>query len=307
MKKLKKCSLLLACTVSSLAFAQNNTGTQAAPSKEKKVKITDASILGGFMSQNTTIAGSLTDFQKLNPQSAILMENMEGFTSQGYSYYYGYPYAMNYGSNLNAGGTFGASLGLSFKEKPKSVTQLRIGVAVSGTSFNNFVSKTDRVPYDTLTSSQTGQTVYYDSVTYRSYSMQYNARQLKLDVSLLYRMYPSARWSLYGGIGLQGGASLTAYSDITYSEYSVIEGKTSDYNYQDNVNRTERIINKNIQEVVAYLPVGVDFRLGKRKEFLKQIHLFTELRPFVSVLNIPELGTFSGTGFQNIMGLRVTL
>lgn len=307
MKRIKSCSLIVMCTAASLAFGQNNTGTQTPPAPEKKVKITDASIVGGFMSQGMAVAGSLTDFQKLNPQSTILMENMDGYTSPGYRYH-GYPFVMNYGSStFPSGGMFGANLGFSFKEKPKSGVQLRCGIAVSGTTFNNFVSKTDRVTYDTLTSSQTGQTVYYDSITYRSYSMQYNARQLKLDVSLLYRMYPSARWSLYGGIGLQGGTSLTAYSDITYNEYSVVEGKTTEYGYEANVSRTERLKNKNVQEVVAYLPIGVDFRLGKRKEFFKQIHLFTELRPYISAMNIPELGTFSGTGFQNVMGLRVTI
>lgn len=306
MKKIKIAIAVIPCLGFTVVFGQTNTGIQSTQEPEKKIKITDASVVGGFMSRNMSVAGSLTDFQRLNPQSAILMENMDGYTAPGYGYH-GSPFVMNYGSSFPSGGMFGASLGFSFKEKPKSVVQLRCGIAASGTSFNNFISKTDRVTYDTLTSSQTGQTVYQDSITYRSYGMQYNARQLKLDVSLLYRMYPSARWSLYGGVGMQGGTSLTAYSDITYSEYTVVEGKTSEYAYEANVSRTERIRNKNVQEVVAYLPVGVDFRLGKRKEFFKQIHLFTELRPFVSVINIPELGTFSGAGFQNVMGLRVTI
>ncbi|MFY9309087.1 MAG: hypothetical protein WAQ28_08595 [Bacteroidia bacterium] len=300
---MKNCFVIVMCMGITTVFGQNNTGAQQPPAKEKKIKVTDASIMGGFMNMEASVYGSLTDFQLLNPQSLILNENMDGYSS-GYGYG-GYTYDFRLGA-LNSG-LFGANLGLSFKEKPKSLTQIRVGVAVSGTSVSNFISRTDRSPYDTLTSSQTGQTIYQDSITYHSYSMEYRARQLKLDVSLIYRMYPSARWSMYGGIGLQAGTSLSAYSDINYNEYVVIEGQESNGSYDASVRRSERFKNKNVQEFVAYIPVGVDFRLGKRKEFLKQIHLFTEIRPYVSVLNIPELGSFSGLGMQQVLGLRVTI
>lgn len=298
MKKLNILGIvMLSCTVST-AFCQSSTSPQP-ESSGKKIKITDASVMGGFVNQNIPVVGSLADFQKLNPQSELLKENMAGY-SEGRNYF-------GFGNNSSYGGVFGAVLGLSFKEKPKSLTQLRCGISISGINLNNSISKTQITPYDTLTSSQTGQTIYYDSTTTSRYSMNYNAQQLHLDFSLIYRLYPAARWSMYGGVGLSAGASLMAYTDINYSENSTVGSGSTGDRYNDGVYRSERVINKGIKEYVGYLPVGVDFRVGRKKEFLKQIHLFMELRPFVSVMDTQELGTFSSTGVKNTFGLRVTI
>ena len=303
MKNVKIVFVTIASYTVAAAVCQTSTGTQQAPQKDRKIKITDASVLGGVMSQNLPLAGSVSDFQKLNPQSVLLQRNLDGNSTNEYGY------DMGFGSHTLPGGSgvFGANLGFSFKEKPKSLTQLRCGIAVSGISISNSMSKTESIPYDTLTSGQTGQTIYYDSVITSGYNMNYFARQLRLDISLIYRIYPAARWSLYGGAGMEGGTSLMAYTDINYSEHLTVGSEEANYNPDDAVYHSERIINKPIQEYVAYLPVGVDFRVGKKKEFFQQIHLFTELRPFISVVNIPELGTFSNTGIKNVVGLRVVI
>jgi len=39
----------------------------------------------------------------------------------------------------------------------------------------------------------------------------------------------------------------------------------------------------------AYVPVGMDFRLGKKDSFLKMIHLFIEARPSAKVVFQPEI------------------
>jgi hypothetical protein len=63
--------------------------------------------------------------------------------------------------------------------------------------------------------------------------------------------------------------------------------------------------NKKKFACAAYVPLGVDFRIGKKRAFWKRTHLFYELRP--SVTTIPELRTFANAGVQQGIGLRVTL
>jgi hypothetical protein len=55
----------------------------------------------------------------------------------------------------------------------------------------------------------------------------------------------------------------------------------------------------------VYLPAGVDFRIGKRREFWKPVHLFYEIRPQVLYTNIPELGSSLRGGIQQGFGIRV--
>jgi hypothetical protein len=54
----------------------------------------------------------------------------------------------------------------------------------------------------------------------------------------------------------------------------------------------------------VYAPLGIDFQVGKKRDFWMPIHLYLELRPGVNVNQIAGLGTsFSAGNFSNI-GLR---
>src|SRR5690606_33840629 len=134
-------------------------------------------------------------------------------------------------------------------------------------------------PYDTLTSSQTGQVVYIDSVYTQNYSMDYVSEQLRLDGSVIFRTNPEGRWSLYAGIGFTVGLSVNATTEIYYSKYGRIEtrypnGQTS-HSYQyyypgSYISKTETFRNKTNFSVSPYIPMGVDFRIGKKREFWKR-------------------------------------
>lgn len=51
--------------------------------------------------------------------------------------------------------------------------------------------------------------------------------------------------------------------------------------------------------------MGVDFRLGKNKEFWKKLHLVYELRPGINMVSVPELRTFATASIQQGLALRV--
>ena len=300
MKKTQMLFTGIACLAITTSFCQSETKLQNEEIKKRKLKVVDAAIAPG-MTFHVSSLGSFSDFQRINPKSVLLNENMDGYT-------------LSNGFMASAGPTFSANLGINIANKAKteykSNTQLRIGITFSEISMSNYLSKTDRKRFDTLTSSQTGQMVFSDSVTYSSYNMNYKTQQLRIDVSIIYRTNPAARWSVFGGIGIEAGESIMAYTDINYSEYSTVTpaNSTSVTSYSSNTPyRSERNINKNTYGYATYLPMGVDFRIGNKREFFKQLHVFYEARPFVNYTYIPELGGINSVGIKSALGLRVTI
>ncbi|MES2591953.1 MAG: hypothetical protein V4608_08715 [Bacteroidota bacterium] len=301
MTKLKVTFAALTCVVFT-AFGQNGTTPENTGTSGRKIKIASASVMPGFIFQNSPVA-SLSDFQKLYPQSILLNENMTGYSSSG-------------GYSASLGTSFNANVGIVKTDKDgaaSSHTELRLGVSYSGMEMYNYVNKTDTKRFDTLTSSQTGQTEYVDSVTYRNYSMNYSTQQIRVDISAIYRTNPLARWSMFAGIGIEFGSSIKASTSVNYCEYSYT---TSSYNsssgggYGGNNGsacRYETAVNKANIGGAAYLPIGVDFRVGNKRPFFKQMHFFYEARPFVNYMNIPELGTSTSVGIKSGIGLRVTI
>jgi hypothetical protein len=189
---------------------------------------------------------------------------------------------------------------------------LRLGVSYfSTTLLSTDFNKEDRKTYDTLISSQTGQTVYADSVITKMYNMYYSSEQLRLDASLIFRTNPESRWSLFTGIGITAGVSVKASTNIEYSgsdsnEFRYMNGNISTQNWWK-TSKTESHKNKNNVTASAFVPIGVDFRLGSKREFWKKIHLFYEMRPGINITSIPELGVVTNISLQHgLIGVRVS-
>ena len=70
--------------------------------------------------------------------------------------------------------------------------------------------------------------------------------------------------------------------------------------------KTEYYKNKNNFGFSAYIPMGIDFRIGRKRKFWKQIHLFLELRPGINGTSIPELRTIVNSSMQYGFGLKVS-
>jgi hypothetical protein len=291
-------SAVILLVVSISVFGQEQTKTT------KKINIHDFYIQTGFVSMSVT-DGTLADFNKLAPGSELLSNDLTGF----------YPSDVFPSSGNN---TFSVLLGIKLKDKQKTAYRtnplLRLGISYfSGTSLKKEIYKEYNEPYDTLTSSQAGQSYYIDSVTRQNYIMSYYSKQLRLDASLIFRTNQSARWSLYAGIGATAGVSFNANTEIRYNENYKTEtslpggGSYSTYGYSGmDKNKIEIYSNKNNLSASIYIPMGIDFRLGKKNEFLKHTHLFYEFRPGIVFISIPELRTVTYGGIQNGFGLRVT-
>lgn len=183
----KSIFLFILMIVSLLTFGQQSNDNSI-----KRVSVNDYYLLGGSFT-SPFFKGTLVDFQSLVPNSVLLNKYSATF-----------PNADSYAFLDCSNSTFSVLLGLKFSDKQKTRyknnIQLRLGISYYSTTLLSFgMNSSVKIPYDTLTSSQTGETMYIDSVISRSLEMNYNSEQLRIDGSLIFRTNSEARWSLYSG------------------------------------------------------------------------------------------------------------
>jgi hypothetical protein len=262
---------------------------------------------GIIVSRSMTV--DINDFRQLAPGSEILKNNFNG-----YSPYNNYDVIYN-DHNVDAGFAFTALLAKDLCNRRTGISnpnrQLRIGVTyISQTGFSNTLRKESHHIYDTVSTPQGN--LYYDSVETKTLHMKYGSEQLRLDVSFIFKTDANARWSLYGGIGLSTGMSLNSFIQIDQqtSNYIQTRGALIGFGYlnQGSYNsQVETFRMKSNYGVTAYVPLGVDFRMGRKKPFWKRLHLYMEMRPGVSMLTVQGLPSFTTGQMHNAFGLRVRL
>lgn len=287
---------ILVLIAPAIATAQESTTTALKP------RITGASIYSGFSISPVHIA-PLSDFKKLAPSSKLLSHDLSGFSEGGFY--------LRSSNNI-----FSGNLTLLFPDAGKTSyrerMQLRVGfMYFAGDVLSNTFNKTVSKPYDTLYSAQTGNETYLDSVISTTYNMNHRSEQLRLDASLIFTTNPAARWSLFGGIGLTAGYAVSAETHISYHSNRRTEALNSSnyvsYHSSEIHNVQEQFKSKGGAGFSAYVPVGLDFRIGKKRDFWKRLHLYYEARPSLDYSSVP--GIFSGWrgNLQHGLGARITL
>lgn len=296
MKAINILSIVFLISVSNSLFGQEQTATLS------KVSVHDIYILPGFYSEQNTY-GTIDDFRKLAPQSLLLKNDLSN-------------YSQYEGSGMMTNGAFTAMVGLLFRNNDKTAYKanplLRFGVSYfSATTLTNGLYNEERNITDTLTSSQTGQIIYLDSVKIKNFDMNYTSDQVRLTSSVICRTNPDMRWSLFGGAGASIGFSVKASTEIYYSDYryrdaQYTNGSYTPYYYSESsTSKTERFNNKNNFNASVFIPMGVDFKIARKSEFWKRAHLYYEIQPGVNFTSIPELKTVSNISIQQGFGLRV--
>jgi hypothetical protein len=246
--------------------------------------------------------GGMREFQLLAPGSEILARDITQFSSD--------PGMLSFGNALSA------QVGFSIRNKEKSGYHpgrtLRLGIHYfSQQRYSYFSSRSVTTPWDTLTSAQTGEQILIDSVHTQSYSFDYWVDHLRLDASMIFRTVRESRWSWFGGIGMTFGPSLQSESSVqSISTRTVRTGNIQANHFYDPDGDDVTIENENftLKTVIGgsvYIPAGVDFRVGKKREFWKPVHIFYEIRPQVIFTSIPELDPSFRAGIQQGFGIRV--
>lgn len=265
--------------------------------------ITDFYIILGFGPGDLPDA-TLQDFRSLAPDSRLLSRDLSPYHEQEF-----------YQKNNNFSGLLGFQTALTFVNKEtgkfKKNLQLRFGfMYMSGRHIYFALENTTRYPTDTLTSSQTGQVIYLDSVFRDTYNMKYSSDQFRLDACLLYRFNPAARFSFYTGVGASGGLVYNATTEILYQHKTSLESADQ---YQDlytlntrDESFTEREIIKNESGTgyTIYFPLGADLRLGRKKNGPGRVHFFWEALSALNSFTVPELGNTTRPALFLTGGIR---
>lgn len=214
---------------------------------------------------------------------------------------------------LSGEGSFDLALGFFPCVKAgRNGPELRLGMIYgSGPSLGGRLSRTTYTPYDTLTSSQTGQQTVIDSVNRSEYRVRYASERLGLNGSLIWRR--PGRWSLYGGAGIMGGVLMNAQTTVTHEVDVYTDGGYSypwsngDHDFDHVPEERESFRNGTGWWLGAYVPLGLDWRAATVSPFWSRVHFCYELRPQIIMQNIPELPTATGAGMQALFLARVEL
>lgn len=170
--------------------------------------------------------------------------------------------------------------------------------------------KETRTPYDTLSSSGSGTMVVLDSVVRSTYEMEHTFSRVGVEAAMIFlKAYPG-RWTLYGGAGAGLQVAFDGRVRIEHrlerSTEPDVSGAASGARRDVRMEREDLRTRDAIMGTV-FFPLGVTYRLGKRRPFWRAMNLGYELRPGLVFGGVPEVdpglrGTF---GFH--FGLRVDL
>lgn len=145
--------------------------------------------------------------------------------------------------------------------------------------------KSNSYVVDTFVSQQTGQKYVLDSTFNENYYMQHRSSQLELNADIIFRTKQKSRWGLYAGVGFSVGTSINSLTNITNYTYSGFNTRLStatatNYNsyYGNNFGGStnseynSEVVNSDVRTTSAnvYLPLGIDFRIGNKRELLEK-------------------------------------
>jgi len=214
------------------------------------------------------------------------------------------------------------SLGIKIKNKEKTGFKLnpiwRIGINYYRNQqlLSNELVNVNRFNVDTIFDSQNQPYATADSVIMKKVFAKYETEQIRIESSIIIRTNPSEQWSAYTGFGFNFGFSITAASQLLYSE----ERNVVLYNFNGEsignyANTSNQFLNKSTVDSVSnstniggalYIPFGVDYQLKGSPSF-KKFHFTTEVRPTVQWLNIPEIGNYTQVLLFYHFGIRYML
>jgi hypothetical protein len=293
-----------------LFFALTFAGYNHSVFAQKAISLSEFGFQNGFNSSigNETTLG-LADFNLLAPNAELLNQDFSGFDQyNGFIFY-------RKSNNSNSGVYLGLRLNNLNKNNFLREPVLRLGINhevfnVTGTSLYNQI----RTPYDTLTSSQTGNLTYVDSLSTTTVNLNYYCNKMAFDAAMIFQTTDAYRFSFHAGIGVNAGITYNNRTEIVQSEdnstISYENGNASNYisSYYGGFGsyQTETIRNKSGFIYAAYIPLGIDFRLGKNREFWKHMNLFIESRPAISFHSIPEVRTQTSLRFSGNLGFKLT-
>ncbi len=207
----------------------------------------------------------------------------------------------------------GVMAGWNITKHKKSNLQhkLRTGVSFGnfGLNYDGFWNQQTNKTIDSVVLQSTGQTFPIDSTFSQYASVNHNAKMFNVDASYIVTLNAQRRLSFYTGLGASLGISLQNYISGNYVEYSYINSpyrninnNSTNFNNRNTVNKTLPVATT----IRAYIPLGLNFRLSNRNQFLKHFSLYGEMNLGLNIDNMK--GINPNIGFYNAgnAGLKVS-
>jgi hypothetical protein len=190
----------------------------------------------------------------------------------------------------------------------------RIGLMAQGFQ-SSLYSRVDESTFrvDTLYQGSTNNIYGFLDSTERFMSNGfYKATAIKLDLAHIWSTANDRRLSLFAGLGGNAGVNVSPRTEVLSNRWSVSElrdtyGKTVSTNAYFNSNthfEGETFQNKTGFSTALYIPLGIDFRVGNKRTYLMNLHLFSEVRPTLNWLYVPETRMYVFPTIQSTVGLR---
>lgn len=280
------------------AFVLASIAVVNAQETSNSFQIKAASVQVGFLSGSSTIS-NISDFQKLASTSDFKESDVIGFRRN--SNFFG-----------STGPAFSMNLILAKpadESRARLNTEFRFGISYQQYDvFNLSYSRTDNFRVDSLLSLRTGDQTFVDSVYSQDYNLSYTQNQVMVDADVTISTNPNKRFKFYGGVGLSIGLSVAPYTTISYSTSSSLEQSETQFNTFDSESEFDDTFENFRNEAGffgrVYLPLGIDFRIGKTSETAKKYHMFLESRTSLMFQSVPELSLITNTGNVTALGLR---
>ncbi len=213
---------------------------------------------------------------------------------------------------FSPGGAFHVSVGFHpFRNEMAKGPELRLGfLSTSQQGISARYERSVHMPYDTLTSSQTGIQYLVDSVTSSAYEITYWYNMAGIHGAAIWRT--KRRFSFFGGIGVAAGALYKVHSVVEYRYRASIESAGLSGPAQGPLEGTEPVREENFPLGAGYwwqwhLPMGMDYRLHRDHDLWGRMHLYYEIVPQMLFVQRPALRFTSGIGVQSLFGLRLKL
>jgi hypothetical protein len=272
-------------------------------SSKRKFNLTDISISSGFNNTQKNIPLSIETYQTLVPQSIILNSDLSD-----YRFYNSLLFSYN---NFRTSMPLHIAIGFKLSDPTNSSKiniSLRCGFSINKYSSNTtYGNKTKTVNYDTDTSIY-GVT-YYDSIFDDQVYMNFNGTYFQVDGALLVSTKTNSKFSFQTGMGFNLGTVFNSYVQIgNWQSIRLSKSQSGGSSSITRVSESESEIYKIKNGMLSqiYIPIGLNYRLSKKNDFLQKVELFSELRPNISFVKIAHLNTQINLSNSILLGCRVT-